>query len=455
MEKNMKKIGLIGLMTVVCGLVSLCIKSVVDERVSLSEATQLEVSESWGGSQGFVGPMLCVPVHEEGKLGIYTCLYVLPEHINVDANVKSENLHRGIFDASVYTASVNVNGTFNLKNMVTRTTDSDNGKSLWIDWEHAQVIAAVAEEKGVEEGIQIALNDSSIVLEEQFNNYGDKGLKSLFEDTEYKAVCELADLKNMVTGEVKFSLKANLKGSGELHIAPIGKDSKITMHGNCPDPSFMGMSLPSTREISSDGFTATWKVNNIYRNADDQVFYNCGSAKHYDYIGTKLLVRGGQYTQTDRALKYAFLVILLSLIAVFIGEMSVNSEINALNYLLIGAALVLFYLMLLSLAEWVGFGLAYIVSAVLILGMIALYLNAIVHDKKTVGAISLFMGLVDVFIYVLLSIADMALLVGTFGLFFILGIAMFFSLKFKFQSKPTETPLQAESNVVTKENFVE
>lgn len=450
----MKKIGLIGLMTVICGLVSLCIKSVVDDREFLADSTQLEVSESWCGNQSFVGPMLCVPVHEEGKAGVYTCLYVLPEQMEVDAAVKSENLHRGIFDASVYTSSVNVNGTFNLKDMATRVVDGDS-LSLWIDWEHAQVIAAIADNKGIEEGMQVTLNDSSIVLDEQFNNYGDNGLRSLFDDTEYTAVCELADLKDMLNNEVKFSLKANLKGSGELHIAPIGKESKVIMHGNCADPSFIGMSLPSTREVSSEGFTATWKMNNINRNADDQVFYNCGSAKNFGSVGTKLLVRGGQYTQTDRALKYAFLVILLSLIAVFIGEMSVNSEINALNYLLIGAALVLFYLMLLSLAEWMGFGLAYIASAVLILGMIALYLNAIVHDRKTVMAISLFMGLVDVFIYILLSIADMALLVGTFGLFVILGIAMYFSLKFKFQGKAAETPLLAEGNVVTKENFVE
>lgn len=449
MEKNMKKIGLIGIMTIVCGLVSLCIKSVVDDRVSLAEATQLEVSESWSGSQGFVGPMLCVPVHEEGKAGIYTCLYVMPEHTDADASIKSENLHRGIFDASVYTASVNMSGTFNLKNMVTKTVDPDNGKSLWIDWEHAQVVAAIADKNGIEEGMQITLNDSSIVLDEHFNNYGENGLNTIFDAEEYEAVCELADLKDMLNSEVKFTLKTNLKGSGELHFAPIGKDSKITMHGNSADPSFMGMSLPSTREISADGFTATWRVNNINRKADDQTFYNSGTAKSFDYVGTKLLVRGGQYTQTDRALKYAFLVILLSLLAVFIGEMSVNSEINALNYLLIGAALVLFYLMLLSLAEWMGFGLAYIASAVLILGMIALYLNAIVHDRKTVAAIALFMALVDVFIYILLSIADMALLVGTFGLFIILGIAMFFSLRIKTLSL---SPRGEEGNVTAQHN---
>ena len=184
----------------------------------------------------------------------------------------------------------------------------------------------------------------------------------------------------------------------------------------------------------------------ISRKADDQVFYSKGKSMSFDTVGTKFLVRGGQYIQINRALKYAFLVILLSLVAVFFGEMSVGSEINALNYLLIGAALVLFYLMLLSLAEWIGFGLAYIASAVLILGMVALYLNAIVHDKKTVTAICLFMGLVDVFIYILLNIADMALLVGTFGLFIVLGIAMFFSLRIKVKRQPNVSTELVQSN---------
>ena len=435
MDKNMKKIVLIGLMTVICGLVSLCIMSIVYERERLSEETQLEVSESWSGSQTFVGPVLCVPVSESGKAGIYTCLYVFPEHMNVEATVKNENLHRGIFDASVYNAAVNVEGTFNLKDMVERTFDVDSQKSLWIDWEHGQVITAIADAKGLEEGIQITLNDSSIILDEHFNKYGCKELNSIF-GYPYEEVCELANLKGMLKKEVKFSLKTNLKGSGELHFAPIGKDSKVTMHGNSTDPSFMGMTLPSTREITEDGFTATWKVNNISRKADDQVFYSKDTSMSFDTVGTKFLVRGGQYTQTNRVLKYAFLVIFLSLVAVFFGEMSVGSEINALNYLLIGAALVLFYLMLLSLAEWIGFGLAYIASAVLILGMVALYLNAIVHDKKTATAICLFIGLVDVFIYILLNIADMALLVGTFGLFIVLGIAMFFSLRIKVKRKP-------------------
>lgn len=162
-------------------------------------------------------------------------------------------------------------------------------------------------------------------------------------------------------------------------------------------------------------------------------------------MGAKLLVPGGQYTQTDRALKYAFLVILLSLMAVYVGEMSVRAEINFLNYLLIGAALVLFYLMLLSFGEWIGFSWSYGVSALLVLGMITLYLKAIVRKGQAALAVCLFMALIDVFVYVLLSLADMALLVGTLGLFVVLGAAMYFSLRMV-SDKKTSASMEKKRN---------
>lgn len=158
-----------------------------------------------------------------------------------------------------------------------------------------------------------------------------------------------------------------------------------------------------------------------------------------------MLVPGGQYTQTDRALKYAFLVILLSLMAVYVGEMSVRAEINFLNYLLIGAALVLFYLMLLSFGEWIGFSWSYGVSALLVLGMITLYLKAIVRKGQAALAVCLFMALIDVFVYVLLSLADMALLVGTLGLFVVLGAAMYFSLRMV-SDKKTSASMEKKRN---------
>lgn len=429
MEKNVGKCLVIGGLTILFWIMSLCVGGVVSDRAKLSDETQREVALSWSGKQDFVGPIICVPVYNDSASVPYTCMYVLPEQLETDACVESETLHRGIFDASVYRTKVVSAGTFNLKEMKFTEEGSGKKKPIRFDWAHAQIIAAIGDKRGIEEGLQFSIDDQKCALDHRFDYYGSLKLKSIFDNTGYDNICRGIDLSKMVGKEVSFSLEANLKGSDELAIAPIGQNSKITIHGNSQDPSFNGMVLPSSRELTEDGFTATWKINSLNRNDVDQVFYSFDDSKRFQSVGTKILVVGGQYTKTDRALKYAFLVILLSLVAVFVGELSVKNEISILNYLLIGAALVLFYLMLLSFGEWMGFGIAYGLAALLIIGMITLYLKAIVRKTNTAMAVCLFMTLIDVFIYVLLGISDMALLVGTLGLFIMLGVAMFFSLR--------------------------
>lgn len=410
-------------------IASACIGGLVHERTHLSEEAQQEIAGTWSGRQEFVGPILCVPVYSGEAVCPYTCMYVLPNRDEVQADVKSEILHRGIFDASVYRTELSSVGTFDLTEMMFEGPVSGKKENVRFDWQNAQVMVAIGDRRGIEEGLQCELGGQKIELKNCFDRYRSGQIRSIFHQSNEEVICRMVDLSAMVGKEVNFSLSANLKGSSELRIAPIGQNTKIELRGNSADPSFIGMTLPSARQVSETGFEATWKINSLNRSDVDQTFYSTDSGKTFQTVGAKLLVPGGQYTQTDRALKYAFLVILLSLMAVYVGEMSVRAEINFLNYLLIGAALVLFYLMLLSFGEWIGFSWSYGLSALLVLGMITIYLKAIVRKGQAALAVCLFMALIDVFVYVLLSLADMALLVGTLGLFVVLGAAMYFSLR--------------------------
>lgn len=431
MEKNFKKCLLIGGLTIVFWIVSLAIMGIVDNRNELSERTQTEIAETWSGKQEFVGPIICVPVIKDSVSNFlpYTCMYVLPERIDVSADIASEVLHRGIFDASVYRTKLSGSGVFNLKEMKTIGFMAGVKKPIRYDWSNAQIITAIGDKRGLEEGMEIKIGEKTVELNQHFYNYGNTALNNIY-GNDLDAICKIVDLSAEVGKEqVTFTLNAEMKGSEEIRISPIGQTSVITTKGNGKAPSFNGFMLPSKREVSDTGFSATWKVSSLNRNDVDQVFYSDRQSQTFQSVGTKLLIQGGQYTQTNRALKYAFLVILLSLVAVFVAEMCVKSEITLLNYLLIGAALLLFYLMLLSFGEWVGFTLSYFLSALLILGMITLYLKAILKKQNIALAVCSFMALVDVFVYVLLSIASMALLVGTLGLFVIVGVAMFFSLR--------------------------
>lgn len=429
MELSWKKFMVIGGMTIMFWIASACIGGLVRERTHLSEEAQREIADTWSGRQEFVGPILCVPVYSGEAVCPYTCMYVLPNRDEVQADVKSEILHRGIFDASVYRTELSSVGTFDLTEMKFEGPVSGKKENVRFDWKNAQVMVAIGDRRGIEEGLQCELGGQKIELKNCFDCYRSGQIRSIFHWSDEEVICRMVDLSTMVGKEVNFSLSANLKGSSELRIAPIGQNTKIELRGNSADPSFVGMTLPSARQVSETGFEATWKINSLNRSDVDQTFYSTDSGKTFQTVGAKLLVPGGQYTQTDRALKYAFLVILLSLMAVYVGEMSVRAEINFLNYLLIGAALVLFYLMLLSFGEWIGFSWSYGLSALLVLGMITLYLKAIVRKGQAALAVCLFMALIDVFVYVLLSLADMALLVGTLGLFVVLGAAMYFSLR--------------------------
>lgn len=434
MEKNLKKCLIIGGMTIAFWIVSLCIGDIVNDRSKLSAQAHKEISQSWSQQQDIVGPILCVPVLKEGAIVPYICMYVLPEQMEVNADINSETLHRGIFDAPVYRSQLKVDGVFNLKDMKLIGDHETSNKSVRYDWANAQIITVIGDKRGIEDGIQVTIGEKKVVLNQLFFNYENANIHDIFRYND--AICKVVNLTDMIGKDVSFSMNIEFKGSDELNIAPIAMNSKITMTGNCSDPSFKGMMLPSTREVTKEGFSATWKVNSLNRNDVNQVFYKEGdSIQDFQNVGVKLMVVGGQYTKTDRALKYAFLVILLSLVAVFVGEMSVKSEIKALNYLLIGAALVLFYLMLLSFGEWMGFGWAYGLSALLIIGMITLYLKAIVRKSNTALAVCLFLMLIDIFIYILLGIEEIALLVGTLGLFIMLGIAMFFSLRMTIANK--------------------
>ncbi len=433
------KCFVIGGLVFIYWIASLFISSLTGDRERLSEKTQEEVAESWSRAQSFIGPIVCVPVINEDSASKvpFHCLYVLPEKLDVAADVENEILHRGIYDASVYKTRIAGKGHFDLSDMKELAVTT-GGKHVRYDWANAQIITAISDKRGLLEGMKFTIGQKETELNSYFYDYGNKMLCAPLPFTSDVAICQRVDLSEFVgNGSVQFAMESNLKGASALNIAPIGRNSEITIRGNCASPSFEGLTLPTDRTVTDTGFSATWKVNSLNRNDTAQEFYSVCRRIDFQNVGCKLLVVGGQYAQTDRVLKYAFFVILLSLLAIFVAEMYVGCEINLFNYLLIGAALVLFYLILLSFGEVIGFSAAYLVAVVMIIGLVSLYLKAIVRQNRVALAVTAFLTLIDVFIYILLSLESMSLLVGTVGLFVILAIAMYLSLNLK-RRRPAE-----------------
>ena len=200
------------------------------------------------------------------------------------------------------------------------------------------------------------------------------------------------------------------------------------MTSSWKDPSFTGSFLPKERKIGSDGFKASWEILHFNRNYPQSwttANYKIDESK----FGVNLLVAADHYQKSLRTSKYAILIITLSFLMFFLIEVTQKLKIHAFQYILIGLALLIFYTLLLSISEHLGFNLAYWISCLSVIGLISFYSSTVLSNKRLsyllAGSLSMIYG----FIFIIIQIETYALLVGSIGLFFILALTMYFTRK--------------------------
>ena len=240
------------------------------------------------------------------------------------------------------------------------------------------------------------------------------------------------DLSGLLKGDtITFSGKVMSKGSNNLYFQPLANPTTVHITSNYTNPSFQGTDLPDEREITADGFKSEWTV--FAKNIDPEecplIDYDAG----LESFGVDFFVSVDQYTQNSRAVKYSFLIVVLTFVTVFIIENRRRTPIYWLHYLLIGFAIMLFYVLLLSFSEYMLFGWSYLIASIMTIGLITVFLAGVLKERKTAIVIGLILACLYAFIYVLLSLETMSLLVGSIGLFIILAVIMFASLKINWQ----------------------
>ena len=405
----------------------LLLKNLVSERKSTESIAESEVFEKWAGPQTVTGPILKVDYFwMEGKDGKkeYRTQVILPEQLDVKGHVKTKHLKRGIYDYAVYETALDLTGQFKLPKDFEKMLDEHE----W-HFEKAQIVVGLPNLRGLSDNVALKLNDTTYDMAAETGYL--KGLS-----------CE-ADLSCLLKGEiVDFSLVLPFKGAGPLMFAPVGQTTTVSLTSDCLTPSFTGYYLPDERQVTDTGFQAEWKVLAINRDYPQVLVdsflesYKYGNSSiDNSTFGVELKVPVEQYLQTDRAIKYAFLIILLTFAAVFFVEMRKAKPIHPVQYLLIGIALIVFYTLLLSFSEHMNFGLSYLIASVMTIAMIVVFMASITKDKKTALGIGILLFVLYAFIFVLLQLESYALLVGSVGLFIILGIAMFATQKIDWYKK--------------------
>jgi len=288
-----------------------------------------------------------------------------------------------------------------------------------VQWSDAKICFGISDFKGIEEKLVVHFNGS--------DNELSPGLP--LGDTSAKGLSAPIALSSADLGKpLNYQMKIRIRGSEMLHFVPLSGNSHYALSSDWPSPSFDGSNLPSERTVSKDGFTASWNFNKA-----NLPFGTMLTDFKFDItslaFGVTMVEPADQYAKTDRSIKYAILIIGLTFSLFFIIELMQRNPIHPVQYVLIGLALVIFYSLLLAISEFLDFNLAYTVASAATILLIGLYSKAHFRSWKSAGMFAGVLTLLYGFIFVLISLEDTALLVGSIGLFVILALTMYGSKK--------------------------
>lgn len=403
--------------------------NLIHERQSRLAEAEEEVTDKWSRAQTFIGPYIAVPYTHyqivkgkdgEKKIAEKRTAYFFPDELDITGKIDAQSLQRGIFDIVVYTTQLAFEATFE------QLTPNKLGLSDdQMSWEDSYLVLTIDDLRGIGEHPEIVANDQNLNLEPfSMASSSIKGLQA-------KLSLDSAQRKLSVSGNL------NLKGSKSFEVVPIGKTSTFHLSGNWPSPSFQGSFLPESRTLLDNSFESDWTVLHFNR-PFGQEFNNYLPDLSDSKMGLSLHLPADQYQQSIRTSKYAILIISLSFLALFLMEIFTKKPIHPLQYTLVGFALVLYYTLLIAFSEQFGFQVAYLISSLATVGLLAFYSLAIFKKPKNTAIFTSILVVFYGFIFVIVKQQDYALLIGSIGLFLALAVTMAISRKIDWYSKESE-----------------
>lgn len=354
---------------------------IVSNRESYRNEAVENVGKSWADIQTLSTPVLELNI--PGKNATIESLKL--NNYNAKVNVHTELRKKGIFTVPVYTADVKLSGDF------LNPYDKINNFKADLNF-------MVSDSKGFIEQPKFQLLNGPL-----------------------EASNDVTYSKNITTSNkfIPFEINYKIRGLNKIYVVPQGQNNQISIEGDWNNPSFEGSFLPTSRSISKDKFESYWSVPSIANSSIEE-----------PEVGVSFLMPVDNYRMAIRAVKYSFLFLALTFLAYFIYEITSKKEtrIHQLQYLMMGIAMLIFYLLLVSVSEFIPFLGAYIISSGMTIGLISLYTYFVITKRKNIKfslLITAIMILLYLFLYILLRLQDLSLILGSLGLFFIMALVMF------------------------------
>lgn len=449
------KLGVIFFLTLILLIPASLVNDLVRERQQRQQEVVIEVSESWSGAQELAGPILMLPYTKRmmvNRNGIEQLeeqihyIYLLPEQLEVGAVTDTKELSRGIFDVAVYEAGVKVSGHFGRLDLT-----KDEILPEQVNWEKARMVVGVGDLRGVKDISSFKAGGQECALD-----------KYARERPFVNNLVFSPALEDLDWDKLPFEFSIDLRGTENLQFLQLAKQTRVSVNGNWSSPKFIGQFLPENRETGVDSFQVSWVLGHFARALPQQwaaqevlirghestsIYANIMPPKsapqvnsqtvvhEADGFGIEFLQPVNHYQKNERATKYAILIIALTFLALFFTEIIAKRRIHIVQYVLIGAAMIVFYALLLAFSEHVGFNAAYGIAALATIGLIAVFISQILNQRRIAMIFSGLLVLFYLFVFVIIQLHDMALLMGSIALFLCVAALMYFSSRINWQGK--------------------
>ncbi len=402
---------------VLLSLPLMMVRELINERADYRSEVVDAIEQSTSGSQKLAGPLIAIPITEtltrmenqkEVSYQRSWVYYWLPESLAVTGKQTVESRRGGIYSCQVWHNALQIKASFDpLRLAALRKTNIVLGQP--------RLVVSVGDARGIGAIHAPEVNGNVLSVEPGLGISGDGAgihmpMPALAEDNKPL--------------EIAFSL--DLNGTGEFSLVPLGRNSELQLTSNWPHPGFLGSFLPTQREVSAAGYRAHWQsswfANDMgsYFKDDMEIPWSRLPAFSADVMSL-----ADQYQLTDRATKYAILLIGLTFMAFFVFESLTRRPLHPMQYLLVGLSLVLFYLVLLALSEHIGFTAAWLAASLSGAVMNGIYLQAVLRGWRNSLLFVAALLLLDGVMWFLLHSEDSALLLGTGVLALALSVLMF------------------------------
>jgi len=429
------KFFIIGVITLLLLVPSLLVWGLVEERADRAETVARSIAQGWGDQQAINGPYLVVPytIEERSKKDVNLFTTVVrhaifsPASTSMEADVTVEERKKSIYSVPLFHLKSNLKGRIDepdLSSIVDSGGTPDLNKSF--------LAIGISDSAGFRSEVMIKMGNAPA---EPFR----PGLSGLANTATHNLNGSIRpngtkfrgrsggihfDLnREQIRNGFDFEIDMALNGSRNLAVIPNAKNTKLKIKSNWPHPGFDGRFLPETRDITDEGFTAQWTVPDLARGIDAVWL-----SSSLPFTGSNMQINFVEplkfYQVVSRTLKYSIAFFALIFLAVFILELMGKRAIHWIQYILVGLAMVVFYIVLLAFAEHVGFTIAYIISATATTVLVAWYVGDSLGQRHSVWIMGAIMGILYTIIFLILKEQEYALLAGSIIAFLAIAATM-------------------------------